>query len=74
MPRKAPPVLDHSVVDGADDRDLLSERARRGLDRAQRGMQGDGAGWGRGRGGPGVRACVGLGLCLRAVAGPPGRG
>lgn len=43
MPRKAPPVLDHSMVDGVDDRDLLSERARRGSTARSGDMQGVGA-------------------------------
>lgn len=57
MPRQAPPVLESGMVGGADDCDLLSERARRGLDRAQRGYAGGGrAGRPGGGGAPGVRA------------------
>lgn len=67
MTRQAPPVLESGMVGGADDCDLLRERARRGLDRAQRGYAGGGPGVGAGGREPPGRA-------QRAVAVPAGRG
>ena len=66
MPRQAPPVLESGLVGGADDCDLLSKRARRGLDRAQRGYAGGGR---AGRPGGGVP----LGCVRGPGAAPAGR-